>query len=529
MTTLDDLASGPPLDAVIVGGGINGAAITAETSRRGLRVALFEADDYGFGTTWRSTKLIHGGLRYLEHGDVRLVFESLRERAWLLRAKPHLVRPRRFILPLVPWTRRPAWQLRAGLAMYDTLAFRGSLPAHRRLSANDVRNLAPYVGETEGGGFSFYDARALSPERLTLELVLLAERRGAFIANHTPVTRIITSAGEVAAVEVDDGRRRVIVPTSTVINAAGPWVDAVNEVSDQPPTKFLGATRGTHIALELETALPKEAIFSTAREDGRVLFAVPQEGLLLFGTTDVRFDLEPGEVRPTPEDIDYLVTEARLLLPGLGIDHRSIRYSYAGLRPLQRATGRSEAEISRRHSLIDHGATGGARGVYSVIGGKLSTFRPLAREVADEVEASLPEIEGDLPEVERPLASRAAGEWQDALNTSGLELHTRARLAVYGPALPAILASGKAALCDSCGTLEGEVQNAIDNEHAVTIGDVILRRTGAGWRKDRGLCCHERIGVAMARALGWSQVQLRAQVEAFRAEVDYHLPAPGAE
>ncbi|WBL36064.1 FAD-dependent oxidoreductase [Tepidiforma flava] len=185
-----ELAGGPPLDVAVIGGGINGAAIARAAAANGLRAALFEASDYGFGTTWRSTKLIHGGLRYLEHGDVGLVFESLRERAWLLATRPYLVRPQRFLLPLLPWTRRPAWQLRMGLATYDLLALYRGVPGHRRLSEARLRELAPYLPAEARGGFSFFDARVIAPERLTWELVREARQLGAACFNHCPVAAV---------------------------------------------------------------------------------------------------------------------------------------------------------------------------------------------------------------------------------------------------------------------------------------------------------------------------------------------------
>ncbi|MEO6397551.1 MAG: FAD-dependent oxidoreductase, partial [Tepidiformaceae bacterium] len=188
--TLETLAAGPPLDLAIIGGGINGCGIAEEAAARGLRVALFEADDFGFGTTWRSTKLIHGGLRYLEHGDVRLVFESLRERAWLLKTRPHLVKPQRFILPMLPWTRRPAWQLRLGLAAYDLLSLYRAVPSHRKLKDGRLHELASALPEETRGGFTFYDARVIAPERLALEMALEARQQGAVIQNHARVARV---------------------------------------------------------------------------------------------------------------------------------------------------------------------------------------------------------------------------------------------------------------------------------------------------------------------------------------------------
>ncbi|MGH2633952.1 MAG: FAD-dependent oxidoreductase, partial [Tepidiformaceae bacterium] len=166
---LAEAAGGEPFDLVVIGGGINGCAIAEEAAARGLRTALFEATDFGFGTTWRSTKLIHGGLRYLEHGDVRLVFESLRERAWLLRTRPYLVKPQRFVLPMLPWTRRPKWQLGVGLSAYDLLALYRGVPAHRRLSDRTLHEMAPFLPDETSGGFTFYDARVIAPERLCLE------------------------------------------------------------------------------------------------------------------------------------------------------------------------------------------------------------------------------------------------------------------------------------------------------------------------------------------------------------------------
>src|SRR6185437_9103572 len=375
-----EAASGGPFDLVVIGGGINGCAIAEEAAARGLRTALFEATDFGFGTTWRSTKLIHGGLRYLEHGDVRLVFESLRERAWLLKTRPYLVKPQRFILPMLPWTRRPSWQLGVGLSAYDLLALYRGVPAHRRLSNAALRELAPFLPDETADGFTFYDARVIAPERLCLELALAARTHGALVANHATVTNIEADGRSVTAVEVEHNGQNYRFATTAVINAAGPWVDAVNRAANTGAPDLLSATRGAHILVELNERPSRDAIFSTAKSDGRVFFSVPQEELLLVGTTDDRFDGDPGAVRPTAADVDYLLSEARILLPGLDITRERIRSSYAGLRPLQKVKGGPEASISRRHAVIDHGKDGGPRGLYSVVGGKLSTFRPLARE-----------------------------------------------------------------------------------------------------------------------------------------------------
>ena len=513
--TLADLAAGPPLDLAVIGGGINGCAIAEEAAARGLRVALFEATDFGFGTTWRSTKLIHGGLRYLEHGDVRLVFESLRERAWLLKTRPHLVTPQRFLLPMLPWTRRPAWQLRAGLATYDMLALYRGVPGHRRLGGARLHELAPYLSDEARGGFSFFDARVHSPERLTLELALEARAHGASIHNHAEVTSIAANSGAVESVGVRHNGKEYRIPAKSVVNAAGPWVDAVNALDDLPPAELLGVTRGSHIVVELDEPPGHDAVFSTAKSDGRVFFAVPQGDLLLIGTTDERYDGHPSDIRPVAEDVDYLLAEARELMPGRAITRDRIRYAYAGLRPLQKVAGGPEAAISRRHSVIEHEKLGGARGVYSVVGGKLSTFRPLAQEIAGRLGA--PKRTGSRDEM-------AAPGWRDALLASGLAKPLLRHLRIYGAGIPSVLRLGTQPLCEHTPAIEGEIRHAVRYEAVESLADIMMRRTGISWASCRGLCAVDRIAEIAAEEAGWSKAQRTQQVKAFRQELDYHLP-----
>ncbi len=513
--TLEGLVNGPPLDAAIIGGGINGCAIAVEAATRGARVVLFEAGDFGFGTTWRTTKLIHGGLRYLEHGDLRLVFESLRERAWLLKTRPYLVRPQRFIMPVLPWTRRPAWQLRAGLATYDTLSLHRGLPGHRGLSRERLHEIAPYLPEIASGGFSFFDARVLAPERLALELALLAQEAGAQIHNHTPVTRIGVRAGRVTSVEVQSGGVTYELPARMVINAAGPWVDPVNERTGLPMPELLGVTRGSHIVLQLDGDIGHDAVFSTARSDGRVVFAVPQGKLLLVGTTDDRYEGDPGDVQPTPGDIDYLLDEARALLPGRDIARERICYAYSGLRPLQRVAGGPEAAISRRHTVIEHRAQGGPQGLVSVVGGKLSTFRPLARETVD----LLPAVMGKSAR----LTPKNEG-WRDRLLGSGLPKPFLSHLRVYGGGIESVLALGTAPLCEHAGAVAGEVIHAVRHEQAVTLSDILMRRTGIAWSSCRGTCCVDAAAELAGSELGWSSDERERQVNAFEADINNHLP-----
>jgi glycerol-3-phosphate dehydrogenase len=501
---LEELASGPPLDAAIIGGGINGCAIARDLAHRGLRVALFEREDFGFGTTWRSTKLIHGGLRYLEHGDAGLVFESLRERRWLLRTRPHLVRPLRFMLPLLPWTRRPAWQLALGLTAYDVLAGRDGLPGHRRLSLDAARRGAPAMAAVSGA-FTFSDAMALSPERLALELALEAEQAGAAIFNHAPVTSIEVAAGRVAAISVGrrDAGEPVDIPVRAVVNAAGPWVDAVNALSGEGRRQLLGVTRGSHVVFEPpEGFVLKAAVLSTARADGRVFFAIPRDGLLVVGTTDERAEPCESSARPTLAEVDYLLSEAEALFPGAGLGRERVRYCYAGLRPLQQIPGGPEEAISRRHAVIRHGRAGGPEGLFSVAGGKLSTFRPLAADVARALGAT-----GD-PGWPREAKAPSAG----------------GRASIYGASATSVAGLGTDTVCPHSGLTEGEIRHSIRFEHASTLSDILMRRTGMAWSGDRGLCCHREAAAVAAPEVGWDEAAEAGQVAAFEADVRRNLP-----
>lgn len=513
--TLDRLAAGPPLDVAIIGGGINGCGIALEAARAGLKVALFEKDDFGFGTTWRSTKLIHGGLRYLEHGDVRLVFESLRERSWLLKSRPHLVHPQRLLLPMLPWTRRPAWQLRAGLTAYDVMATGGGVPRHTWLGRDALQRRAPFLPDAATGAFAFYDARAVAPERLALEMALEAEAAGAAVFNHAEVTGIRTASGAVQAIDVRHDGRNALLATMCVVNAAGPWVDAVNEATGVDGPALLGVTRGSHIVLESDYPI-RDGIFSTARSDGRVFFAVPQEGLLLIGTTDVRFEGDPGRVRPTAAEVNYLLDEARALLPGLAPAKGDVRYSYAGLRPLQRVDAGPEAAITRRHELVDHARLGGPENLFSVIGGKLSTYRPVARELLKKLSAK----------PTAPEMPQNPGGWRDLLATAPFDTPVLQRLRIYGAALDAMLSGPPDLVCAVPVVLQAEVEHAVRFEKASTLSDFMLRRSGLGWNRERGLDCHEAVARSMAALLGWNEGEQRRQVAAYEHDVRANLPTP---
>ena len=378
----------PEYDVIIIGGGINGAAIAAAVAARGYRTLVLEQGDFASGTTAASTKLIHGGLRYLATGDAGLVHESLQSRERLLRKRPHLVQPLGFLLPVYRGDPRPAAMVRAGLLLYDLLSPRKVTPWHRSFSTRQLQRIEPAISTDElTAAYRFYDAQVKMPERLTLEYLAEARSSGADLRNYAAVDYIIVDRQRARGVDFHDvlTGKRSSAAARLVINAAGPWVDAVLEATGRSLDRRIGGTRGSHLVLDLERRGPRHAVLLSARSDGRPIFAVPWLDHHILGATDIHDDGDPGAARIHDWEIDYLIDEASRALPGIGIERRNVRYAYSGIRALPHAAdGVSPGAVTRRSFVIDHQREGVER-LLSIVGGKLTTARVLGREVAEQV------------------------------------------------------------------------------------------------------------------------------------------------
>lgn len=515
-------------DVIVIGGGINGAGIARDAALRGLSVLLLERQDYGFGTTWRSTKLIHGGLRYLEHREFRLVFEGLRERATLLRTAPHLVRPLEFLLPVFRGGRYGPRTVRAGLALYDLLSSGKSLPTHRALSAAEVAALEPAINRKAiRGGFTYFDAQAPFPERLCLENVLDAERHGATVFNHVEVTGLLITGGQVQGVrgrDIETGQTYAFLGRA-VVNAAGPWVDHVLRQSGRESHR-LGGTKGSHIVVDFGGEGPSRAIYAEAEADGRPFFIIPWNGLHLIGTTDLRFTGDPATVVPEEAEIAYLWHEVRRVLPGAPLRATSRIYAFAGVRPLPRTPDGREGAITRRHFVRSHEHEG-LRGLYSIIGGKLTSYRALAEETVDRIGQELGARMAACSTATRPLVPGTLPPTDDPL--------TRHLTALYGARASWVLALARldpalaTPLCPHGPDIAAQVVYAARHEGARTVADVLLRRTPTGWNRCRGVDAAPTVARLLARELGWDACAETGAVAAYRTEVDATLvPLEGA-
>jgi glycerol-3-phosphate dehydrogenase len=369
-------------DAVIIGAGINGAGIARDAAMRGLKVLLIEKGEIGMGTSAASTRLIHGGLRYLEHFEFGLVRESLHEREILLRIAPHLVRPLAITIPIYKRSKRGRLVIRAGMILYDLLSWGKSLPRHRMLSRTETLKRWPGLNR-EGlvGSALYFDAQVEFPERLVMENVLSAREFGAEVLTHTRVTKLAVKDGRVSAVEfIDEDGEEQFAEAAVVINAAGPWIDQVLERALVKSPKLIGGTKGSHLVVPPFPGAPADAIYLEARSDGRPIFIIPWNKLYLIGTTDVRFEGDPDEVRCEQWEIDYLLSETNLALPGANLTRDNIQSTYSGVRPLPVTADKDEQSITRRHFIRQHPLL---HNLLSIVGGKLTTYRSLAEECVD--------------------------------------------------------------------------------------------------------------------------------------------------
>ncbi|HEY2964553.1 MAG TPA: glycerol-3-phosphate dehydrogenase/oxidase [Pyrinomonadaceae bacterium] len=485
-------------DVVVIGAGINGAGIARDAAMRGLKVLLVDKKDIGGGTSAGSTRLIHGGLRYLEHFEFGLVRESLRERETLLRIAPHLVRPLPITIPIYKHGRRGRTTIRAGMIAYDLLSIGKSLPRHRMQSVEETLRQMPRLNpERLVGSAVYFDAQVEFAERLVLENVLAAVEHGATVLTYTRVTSLLVEDGLLAGVRLE-GDLADEIRAKVVINAAGPWVD---QLIDQ---RLIGGTKGSHIVVAPFAGAPATAVYVEAASDGRPFFIIPWNGNYLIGTTDVRFEDDPDEVRSEVWEVDYLLTETNRAFPEAGLTRDSVLYTYAGVRPLPFTTDHDEQRITRRHFLREHPRFAN---LISVVGGKLTTYRSLAEECVDLVFRKLQRRSPHCETASVPLPGGTGGSPENVC--------TRWRR-IYGSRAKEV---AELATRLNTNAQTAEIVFAFDSELAKTLADCFLRRTMVGLNADLGLGEIEAAAQVGRRFLGWSEERVRREADNYREEI----------
>ncbi len=508
-------------DVAVIGGGINGAAVARDAAMRGLRVALIDRGDFAGQTSSRSSKLIHGGLRYLPQGQLRLVYEALRERERLSDlTAPHLVRPIDFLFPVYAGRTVSRIALWAGLFIYDLLA---RTPADRRykvLDAQAVLAMEPGL-ERAGlrGGALYYDAHG-DDSRLTLENVVDAVIHGAAAANYVALEGFDKDGGRLRAAQVRDvpGGEQFPIRAGIFVNATGPWIDDVRRMDDPAAPAAIRLTKGVHLVIEARR-LPLRHSLVVSDGQGRIVFLIRERDSILLGTTDTDYSGERGHVRVAAQDVDYLLEVVAQSLPGAALRHQDVISSFAGLRTLVDGNGSKAPSRVPREELIVRSGTG----MISIAGGKLTTHRRIAQRVVDMICAQLGKPVGESPTLTMPLPgarppSRVATE--AALSPAAqAELESR-----YGTRIGLLAAlvehEPKLAepLCAGCPVLAAEAVYAVRFEMALTLADFMVRRTAMA----RHYPAHAEAAAASAAhlmgcELGWSPAREAAEVQQFKS------------
>jgi glycerol-3-phosphate dehydrogenase len=402
-------------DLVIIGGGINGAGAARDAALRGLKTLLIEKNDFSSGSTSWSTRLIHGGLRYLESFEFELVRESLREREILLHIAPHLVKPLLLTIPIYSDRSRPYRKIQAGMVLYDILSFDKTLLSHRMLPKRKFQLLFPDLDFEElRGGAQYYDCQVAYAERLCLENILAAQAAGATVLNYVKVKQLHQQNNRIVALTCSDcftGEEVTVKLNSrtVVVNTSGPWVDQIldsitpdGSTPSSSGSKKIGATKGSHIIVDPFVGAPMTALYVEAKTDGRPFFIVPWLGKYLIGTTDKRFHDNLDQIKADNSEIDYLLTEINRIIPIARLSRQDVKFTYSGVRPLPWEESKQPGKITRKHILYDH-TKEGIVNLISLIGGKLTTYRQVGEEIVDAVYRKLGSQAPVCPTKQKPL------------------------------------------------------------------------------------------------------------------------------
>lgn len=491
-------------DLLVIGGGITGAGIALDAASRGLKTALVEKHDFAFGTSSRSTKLIHGGLRYLKQLEFGLVREVGSERAVVHQLAPHLVLPEKMLLPLYEKRGFGSMLTSFGLKLYDWLA--GVKPEDQRkmLTKKQTLRHEPLLQPSDIKGGAIYAEYRTDDARLTIEIVKTAHRNGALPVNYCRVTDFIYEEEKIVGATITDEQSGTSFPlrATVVVNAAGPWVDELREIDQSKKGKRLHLTKGVHIVIPKEKLPVQQAIYFDVG-DGRMIFAIPRDRTTYVGTTDTNYDGSKEAVYASKTDVDYLIDAVNKTFEGRKLTINDVESSWAGLRPLIHEEGKSASELSRKDEIFESPS-----GLISIAGGKLTGYRKMAERVVDVV-------------VDDYFDDRDLKDCHTAsipLVTSGFRSYTdvekfKKRFSnpiiyylthTYGPAAEQIIARKDVLLA--------ELDYCLDNEMVLSASDFFIRRTGSLFfniqRVIEGL---DPVLMVMKGRLGWDQTKLEQE------------------
>jgi glycerol-3-phosphate dehydrogenase len=522
-------------DLAVIGGGITGAGIARDAASRGMRVALIEAKDFASGTSSRSSKLIHGGIRYLENLEFHLVFEALSERQRLFEIAPHLVHPLRFFIPIYKGGRVPAWKMGLGMWAYDALSLFDAPELHRRYSPGELHGALPLLQTQElSGGFSYSDAY-MDDDRLVLETLRSAHTYGAEMASYVKAVGAVMDNGRVMGIECTDmeASQTFVLSARQIVSSVGPWTDRLGQTMFKEWKRVIRPSKGVHLTFARERFNLRDAVVMGA--ENRIVFAIPRHEMVIVGTTDTDFSLDPGQVRTETEDVDYLLRVIEQYFPGAHISASDILGCYAGVRPLIDDGANSESKTSREHAIWTE-----PHGVTFVAGGKYTTYRKMACQAVDKILRLMPvddrvrfgksrTLEPLNPLVSSTLWNRALTEHSSWAEQAGVNTLITSRLAErHGLEGRTILTDGIVERLRSGNAEEwlwcAEALHAVENTMCLHLSDFFFRRTPLVLsRRDHGIPFAQAIAETMGARLGWNKTRELEEINALQQQLNWEF------
>ncbi|UKA77677.1 glycerol-3-phosphate dehydrogenase/oxidase [Arthrobacter sp. FW306-07-I] len=536
-----------PVDILVIGGGVNGLAVAREASSQGWLAAVVDAEDFGAGTSGTASRLVHGGIRYLENLEFHLVRESLRERERLLQTAPHLVKPYPLLIPFYRHNQRSGFIMRLGMFLYDVLSFDKSTPLHKPLSKAEVELMYPGLESDDlYGAVLYHDAQVANAERLCIEQALDVASFGGRVHNHLRVTGLNESKAGVDVRLTDTLTGRELVQSArVVVNASGPWVDMVLSRTIDETSRLIGGTKGSHMTVGPFPGAPETGVHYEAVSDGRAILVLPlPDGNYLLGSTDIFFEGDPADAIMTDEEITYLLKEVNTLIPQARLTPQSVLHTVSGVRPLPYSPeAKTAAEVSRNHHVIAHPTI---KNLFSISGGKLTTHRALGEMAMNVVEKHTNLVSSRRPwygifrsgpggTKHLKLPGARCADWgkfqKDFLDRTSLPTATAQRLlGLYGVRVARIESlicadpSLAAPLPGHNSAVGAEVVLAVREEFARTLIDIVARRMLLSWADDAGLRAVEAVAEIAARELQWDEQRVHQEVEAYHQWIRLRRP-----
>lgn len=507
-------------DLVVIGGGITGAGVARDAAMRGLKVALVEARDFAIGTSSRSSKLVHGGIRYLENFEFHLVFEALSERSKLFEIAPTLVHPLRFMIPIFESSRVGLFKMGLGMMLYDMLSLFQTPEMHEKLSAQKTLQRMPIVRANDLVGSCVYSDAYMDDDRLVHETLRAAHEHNAICANYVRVEKSVLSAeNKVKSLDLVDqlNGENFSVSCDHVVSTVGPWTDLVGPTLVNDWKLLLRPTKGIHLTFAKSRLNLTSAVVMAAQESNRIVFAIPRHEMIIIGTTDTDYRGNPADVKATADDVQYLLKITNDYFPGAHLTEKDIVSSYVGVRPLVQDNSGSEGKTSREHVIIDD-----ERGFTFVAGGKYTTYRLMSEQIVDEVlkhwsiekRMSVQHCQTTQP-LNQYIATEALAEAQVRAKT---DLEKKLVFRHGAEAFEILKKYGEG------DYWELEALQAIENTMCFNLTDFCVRRVPLMLATtDHGLSLLNQIANVFQKQLGWTEQEKENQKELYRQHIKNEL------